>query len=182
MNSITNNTAGMTNPALYSRQAAVSYERITVMTDTTVKSTGMKPTRDIVDVSSGNQFNAQLILEKVNGQIAGAFGETGAIDVGVLSSSDTSPENTAKSIFDFAVSFYDAYKEQHAGEDEAEVLDSFMSTIRSAIDDGFAEALEILSGMSVFNDEMSADIDDTYSNLQEMLNDFYEEQQEEMGL
>jgi len=183
MSSTINNKAGMTNPAIYSKQAAVSYEQLTIMTNTKVNSVGTQNIQDIVDVSANSQYNAQLtILEKVNEQIAGTFGATGATDVGVFSSVETSPKGTAKAIYDFAISFYDAYKEQHAGEDEAEVLDNFMSTIRSAIDDGFAEALDILNSMPGFNDEIDAGIDETYSILQEMLNDFYEQQQEEMGL
>lgn len=180
MNSVANNIVGMSNPAPYSKRTTVSYERLTIMTDTKADSTSMGTVQDVVDISASSQYSALLILEKVNEQIAGKFGTTGATDADVLFNMDTSPEGTAKSIFNFAISFYDAYKEQHAGEDESEVLDNFMSTISSAIDEGFAEAFDILSGMSGFNDEISAGIDETYNYLQEMLNNFYEEQQEQI--
>jgi len=181
MSLISNNIDGMPNPALYSKQTMVSYERLTIMSDTTTDTANMKSVRDIVDISASSQYSSQLILEKVNENIAEKFGAISAADVDVLSGTDTSPENTSKTIFDFAISFYDAYKEQRAGEDEGEVLDDFVSTIRGAIDDGFAEALDILSGMPGFNDEISAGIDETYDYLQEMLDDFSEEQQEQIG-
>lgn len=180
MNSVANDIAGILNSDL-SKRTTVSSERLTIMTDTTKKSAGLKSTRDIVDIYVSPQYSAQLMLEKVNENIAAQFGATGVTDADILPSTDTSPQGTAGAIFDFAISFYDAYKEQHAGEDEAEVLDNFMSAIRGAIDDGFAEALDILSGMTGFDDEISTGIDDTYNYLQEMLDDFYEEQQEQIG-
>ncbi len=53
-----------------------------------------------------------------------------------------------------------------------EQLDSFMDIISGAIDQGFSEATEILTGLNVFEGDIEAGVDKTYSLIQAGLETF----------
>jgi len=69
-------------------------------------------------------------------------------------------ENTSQRIVDFSISFFGAFK----GTDE-----EFMSTIRSAIDEGFKQAREMLGDLP---EGVSSLVDDTYSLVMSKLDSF----------
>jgi hypothetical protein len=89
---------------------------------------------------------------------------------------DTSPEATAKRIVDFATGFLGVYAEGHTDEGEEGRLEGFMSLIRDAIDQGFAEARDILSGIADISGPISDAIDRTYELVQKGLEDFRQRQ------
>lgn len=89
---------------------------------------------------------------------------------------DTSPEATAKRIVDFATGFLGVYAKNHAGQDEEGRLGGFMSLIRDAIDQGFADARDILKGIADISGPISDNIDKTYELTQKGLDDFYRKQ------
>lgn len=62
--------------------------------------------------------------------------------------------------------FFEAFKKQHAGEDEGDVLKKFMTTIRSGFEKGYNEARDILQGMRVLSGDIAGNIDKTYELVQ----------------
>ncbi|MBT3203653.1 MAG: DUF5610 domain-containing protein [Gammaproteobacteria bacterium] len=107
-------------------------------------------------------------IERINEYLAPELGEN-AIQKGVDSGLDVSPEATAERIASLSTSFYAAFKEQHPGEDEATVLTSFIETISSGIEKGFGEARDILEGLDVLEGGIASDIDQTFELVQEKL-------------
>lgn len=89
---------------------------------------------------------------------------------------DVSPEATAERITSMSTSFFSAYAAQHEEEAPEEVLNNFMAIIRGGIDQGFAEAREILQGLQVLNGSIASDIDATYDLVQQGLELFYQSQ------
>ena len=105
-----------------------------------------------LSIESANQILNDRIAEKLNA----AFEEAGVdLDIREIQNQnlDTSPEATAKRIVSFATGFFGAFVQNQGevqGEDQAETarLEDFMSLIGGAIDEGFAEALDILKGIA----------------------------------
>ena len=107
-------------------------------------------------------------IERINEFLAPELGEN-AIQKVADSGLDVSPEATAERIASLSTSFYNAFREQHPGEDEATVLANFIETISSGIEKGFGEARDILEGLEVLEGDIGSDIDQTYDLVQEKL-------------
>jgi len=107
-------------------------------------------------------------IERINEFLAPELGEN-AIQKVADSGLDVSPEATAERIASLSTSFYNAFREQHPGEDEAIVLANFIETISSGIEKGFGEARDILEGLEVLEGDIASDIDQTYDLVQEKL-------------
>lgn len=110
-------------------------------------------------------------ITKLNEELEPVFGPN-AIQEGAAAAIDVSPEATAERIVSMSTAFYFAFKEQHKGEDEAEVLDKFMETIGRGIEKGFKEAREILDGLGVLQGDIADNIDKTYDLVQNGLTNF----------
>ena len=111
------------------------------------------------------------ILDKVNEFIAADLGED-AVQKAYDSGLDVSPEATADRIVNLSTGFFEAFKKQHAGEDESEVRQQFMDTIGKGIERGFAEARKILDGLGVLEGDIAGSIDQTYDLIQDGLDNF----------
>lgn len=124
--------------------------------------------------------NANDILkDRLADRINEAFKQAGVeIDIREVEKQnlDTSPEATAKRIVDFATGFLGVYAENHGDEDEKGRLDGFMSLIRDAIDKGFADARDILTGIADISGPISDNIDKTYELTQKGLDEFHKRQ------
>jgi Domain of unknown function (DUF5610) len=110
-------------------------------------------------------------IDKINEFLVPEFGED-AIQKAADSGLDVSPEATAERIVSLSTAFFGAFKEQHSEETEEVVLEKFMNTIGSGIDQGFTEARDILEGLKVLEGKVASDINDTYSLVQSKLNAF----------
>lgn len=125
-----------------------------------------------VSISSKNEPLALLlksVISGINDLLKPEFGEN-AIQNAV--GQDNTPEGTAGRIVSLSTGFFEAFKANHAGEDEAEVLKNFMATIRSGFEQGFKEASDILKGMNVLNGDIAGNIDKTYALVQKGFADF----------
>ena len=78
-------------------------------------------------------------------------------------------ENTSQRIIDFATSFFSAFEGEGS---------EFLSTIKSAIEDGFKQARDFLGDLP---EEVSGLVDDTYSMVMDKLNSWASEQGIETG-
>lgn len=91
---------------------------------------------------------------------------------------DTSPQATAERIVGFATNFYQAFRQQNPQLDDEDGLEQFMQEIGKGIDQGFADARDILTGLKKLEGKVATDIDETYSLIQQGLQDFRERMQQ----
>ncbi|GIU45332.1 DUF5610 domain-containing protein [Shewanella colwelliana] len=127
-----------------------------------------------VNLSSSNEPMRLLYkaaIEAINEELAPTMGEH-AIETAVEQGVDTSPEATAERIVSFATQFFAIHQEQNSGLSFDEQLNSFMDKIGGAIDQGFDEAKDILSGLKVLEGDIADGVDQTYSLVQEGLQAF----------
>jgi hypothetical protein len=125
-----------------------------------------------VSLSSSNEPLSVLLktaLTGINEALKGDFGDN-AIQNAV--SQDNTPEGTASRIVSLSTAFYDAFKQQHPGEDEADVLNKFVDTLKKGVDQGFKEARDVLDGLKVLNGDVASNIDKTYDLVQKGFADF----------
>lgn len=87
---------------------------------------------------------------------------------------DTSPQATADRIVAFATNFYQAFREQNPQLNDEDGLEQFMQEIGKGIDQGFTDARDILTGLKKLEGKVATDIDQTYSLIQQGLQDFRE--------
>ena len=137
-----------------------------------------------LSIESANQILNDRIAEKLNA----AFEEAGVdLDIREIQNQnlDTSPEATAKRIVSFATGFFGAFVQNQGevqgevqGEDQYETarLEDFMSLIGVAIDEGFAEALDILKGIADISGKIQDNVDRTYELVQKGLEEFRQRQ------
>ncbi|RTR34895.1 DUF5610 domain-containing protein [Shewanella atlantica] len=107
-------------------------------------------------------------IEAIDEILAPTMGENAtqsAFERGV----DHSPEATADRIVSFATQFFVFHQEQNSNMDFDEQLNSFMDIIGGAIDQGFSEAKDILTGLQVLEGDIESGVEQTYSLVQEGL-------------
>lgn len=124
-----------------------------------------------VSLGTKDQSLALLLntaLDKINEVLAPELGED-AIQKAADSGLDVSPEATAERIVSLSTAFFSAFKEQHQGEEDSQVLQNFLSTIRRGIDTGFEQARDILEGLNVLEGDIASNIDETYDLVQDKL-------------
>lgn len=127
-----------------------------------------------VSLKSGDQSMTLLYraaIEAINKELAPSMGEN-AIQTAYDNNVDTSPEATADRIVSFATQFFSIHQQQNSNMSLDEQLDSFMSIIGGAIDNGFKEARDILSGLKVLQGDIADGVDKTYGLVQEGLQAF----------
>lgn len=112
-------------------------------------------------------------IEGINTELEPTLGP-GAIQAAVDSALDVSPEATAERIVSLSTSFFSAYQDANPGLDFDTALKQFTEVISGGIDQGFAEAREILDGLQVLNGDIASNIDATYELVQDKLAAFVE--------
>jgi len=120
-----------------------------------------------VSINTGNEPLALLLktaITGINDLLKPEFGENAIQNA--ATSQDNSAEGTSGRIVSLSTGFYEAYKQQHSGEDEATVLKNFMTTIRGGFEQGYKEASDILQGMNVLNGDVASGIAKTYELVQ----------------
>ncbi|SFU69537.1 DUF5610 domain-containing protein [Pseudoduganella namucuonensis] len=125
-----------------------------------------------VAIGAGDEPMALLYksaMTSINEALAPEFGPDAIQNA---AGQDNSPEGTAGRIVSMSTAFYEAYKQQHAGEDEATVLRQFMDTIQVGVDQGFKEARDILQGLKVLDGGIAANIDKTEELVRQGLAEF----------
>ena len=112
-------------------------------------------------------------IEGINAELEPTLG-TGAIQAAVDNGLDVSPEATAERIVSLSTAFFPAYLDANPELDFDTALNQFTDVIRGGIDQGFAEAREILDGLQVLNGDIASNIDATYELVQDKLAAFVE--------
>ncbi len=131
-----------------------------------------------VSISSSNDQMSVVLKTAMTG-INEALKKDGYGDDAIQNamSQDNTPEGTAGRIVSLSTGFFEAYKQQHPGEDEGELLNKFMDTIKSGMERGFKEARDVLQGLNALNGDISSNIDKTYELVQKGYDDFVAAQQ-----
>ncbi|MBL4888811.1 MAG: DUF5610 domain-containing protein [Candidatus Lindowbacteria bacterium] len=111
--------------------------------------------------------------EKIEISLEGVIESDGA----TLEENYWSPENTARRIVDFATDFYSAYTQAFGEEGEA-ALDEFLSLVNDAVDDGFAQAGEIIS--EFHNGKVPEESRSTSEKTRELISQYLEDFRESM--
>ncbi|MYM65561.1 hypothetical protein GTP45_01765 [Pseudoduganella sp. FT55W] len=125
-----------------------------------------------VSLNSSNEPLSVVLktaLTGINEALKDDFGDN-AIQNAV--SQDNTPEGTAGRIVSLSTAFYEAYKQQHPGEDETETLNNFIGTLKKGVDQGFKEARDVLQSLKVLNGDIASNIDKTYDLVQQGYADF----------
>lgn len=112
-------------------------------------------------------------LEGINKELEPTLGKNAA-QKAYQSGIDTSPEATAERIVSFATSLFSIYQKQHGAEDTTQQLDDFLGVIGKGIEQGFADAKEILTGLKVFEGDVETGVADTYGLVMKGLQAFRE--------
>ncbi len=132
-----------------------------------------------VSVNAGNEPMALLYkvaIEGINDVLRADYGDN-AIQAAYDSGLDVSPQATADRIVSLSSAFFAQYKEQNSEMSDEEAAKSFAEIISSGIDQGFAEAREILTGLNVLEGDIASNIDTTYDLVQDGLTAFVESYQ-----
>jgi len=113
----------------------------------------------------------QTVLDALNKELEADFGSR-AIDNAYQQGLDLSPQATADRIVQASTAFFGQFSEKYADLVEPERLDAFMNTISAGIEKGFAEARDILSSLDVLKGDIADNIDQTFSLVQQGLDNF----------
>ncbi|WP_407695782.1 DUF5610 domain-containing protein [Shewanella yunxiaonensis] len=127
-----------------------------------------------VSISSGDkpmQLLYRTAIDAINQGLAGPMGNS-APQLSQQQEMDYSPEATAGRIVDFATQFFSVYQQQNPDKSAADQLSGFMDVIGSAIDNGFAEAWNILDKLNVLNGDIADGVNATYEYVQKGLTAF----------
>ncbi|WP_144212854.1 DUF5610 domain-containing protein [Shewanella donghaensis] len=139
-----------------------------------LKNSSILAANEKVSIEAGDQSMTLLYraaIDAINVELAPTMGEN-AIQKMVETDIDNSPEATAERIVSFATNFFSVHQQQNSDMDFEQQLDTFMEKISGAIDQGFKEATDILSGLKVLEGEIAEEVDNTYSLIQEGLEAF----------
>ncbi len=85
---------------------------------------------------------------------------------------DTSPDATGNRIADFALGAFDKWRTQHKDVADTDARKQFADFIGAAVQQGIKEARSILSALNAMGNDVSSNIDKTWSTVQKRLNDF----------
>lgn len=124
-----------------------------------------------VSISSGNDSLALLYrtaVNELNQRLETDLG-TDSIQQAYDSGLDVTPEATAERIVSLSAAFFSRYQEQHPEMDSQTQAESFIDIIRGGIEQGFAEARDILQGLQVLDGDIATNIDKTYDIVQDQL-------------
>ena len=125
-----------------------------------------------VSLQSKDQPLALLLksaITGINDLLKSQYGDN-AIQAAI--SQDNTPSGTADRIVSLSTGFYEAFKQQHPGEDANDVLTKFMDTIRGGFEQGAKEAQDILNGMGVLSGDIASNIDKTLTLVRQGYDDF----------
>ena len=133
-----------------------------------------------VDAEYVRKVVQDSLQERLNAAFEAAGMDTTVEDL-LASGMDASPEATAQRIVEFSVSFFDAFKSNNEGEEPTGQLEEFVSLIKGAIEEGFAEAGEILSGIGQISQQVQAGIDETFELTMKGIDEFVEQQRQALA-
>jgi hypothetical protein len=92
---------------------------------------------------------------------------------------EDTPERTAGRIVDFALGLRQAFDRQHADLEPTERRARFEAEVRRGIEEGFGTARQYLADLGADDDETTSTVDQTWAFVQERLDAFFTQDQED---
>lgn len=130
-----------------------------------------------VTIGAGSEplvLTYKAAIEKLNEILAPELGVERPLDSALEQGLDVSPEATAERIVSMTTAMYARYQEANPQLEGAELIDRFVDVIAGGIEQGFAEARDILDGLGVLGGDIAANIDTTFELVQQGLQAFRE--------
>ncbi|WP_210398118.1 DUF5610 domain-containing protein [Motiliproteus sediminis] len=127
-----------------------------------------------VTIRSGDQslqLTLRAAIDAINERLAPTLGEN-ALQQGVDSGLDVSPEATAARIVALTTGLFTRFQQANPNLDSAQQAERFTAILRDGVEQGFAEAREVLDGLGVLQGDIASNIDLTYDLVQQGLNQF----------
>lgn len=87
-------------------------------------------------------------------------------------SEDNSPEGTSQRILSGALSFFSTYAKQHPEMSQEEQAKNFVDIVRGGFEKGYAEAVNVLNGLKVFNGSIADEVKKTRDLVNKGFDDF----------
>ncbi len=115
----------------------------------------------------------QAAIDRINEEVAPYLGEQ-ALQRGLESGLDVSPQATADRIVSLSTAMFKAFQQQNPNDAFDAVLNRFIDVLTSGVEQGFAEAKDILSGLDVLEGETETNIDLTFELVLEGFASFTE--------
>ena len=137
-----------------------------------------------VNIQIDGEFANRVLQDLSEEQLSAAFAAAGmdtTVESLLQSGLDFSPGATAQRIVDFSLSFFGAFQQNHADQEGRAQVANFAAMIKGAIEEGFASARDILAGLGEIAPEVQAGIDETFELTMRGIDDFVEEQMEQLG-
>jgi Domain of unknown function (DUF5610) len=125
-----------------------------------------------VSIGSGNDPLALVYKSAMTNIHEDLKAQYGNDAVGNAGGQDNSAEATADRIVSLSTGFFDSYKKQHPGVDEATARKDFTDIIKKGVERGFKEARGILEGLKALGGDVGSTIDKTYELVMKGLNSF----------
>lgn len=136
-----------------------------------------------VSLKSGNRSLALAFtaaIDAINKELAPELGEN-AIQRAQESGLDVSPDATAERIVSLTTGLFSRFQAHRPELSQPQQVERFMELITSGIEQGFAEAREVLDGLGVLEGEIATNVDLTFERVQEGLTAFRERMLGEAG-
>lgn len=134
---------------------------------------------DFSEVGKSLSIKAQKIIEKLNELLKAKIPD----GIQSLKPEDNTPEITAENIVRGATAFFDVFAKQNSNLSGEDLLNKFMETIRSGVEQGYGEAYGILEGLGAFDIEGVRDgVEETKRLIEQKLAKYEELKREELGL
>jgi hypothetical protein len=121
----------------------------------------------------GKDRSMQIILDRAMEKLRAVVDEARtALGIPEDAQMDTSPDATAGRIADFALGAFPHWLKQHPNLSDEDARKQFAAFIGGAIDQGIAEARDILRGLNALLPDVDKDITATRDIIQNRLNNF----------
>ena len=138
-----------------------------------------------VNIQIDGEFANRVLQDSTEEQLNAAFAAVGmdiTVESLLQSGMDFSPGATAQRIVDFSTSFFGAFQQNHADADGQSQVSDFAEMIKGAVKEGFASAQDILEGLGEIAPEVRAGIDETFALAMRGIDDFAEQQTQQLAL
>jgi hypothetical protein len=164
--------------------AASVYSSYTPIASTAASPTGLKDSKVTLS-KMGLEQTLQLISDKSLQKIQ-EMTQLAAAKLGYdLNTIDTSPEATSDRISSFAINMFPLYQKQNPGLSEEEAATKYRDLIKNAVNDGYQEALAVLSSLNVGDkgilDTAKTTIDMTYQKIDSYFDSYLAQLTERLG-
>ncbi len=135
-----------------------------------------------VNIQIDGEFAGRVLQDSMEDKLNAAFAATGmdtTVDGILHSGTDFLPKATAQRIVDFSTRFFGLFQQNHADEAGHSQATYFAAMIKSAIEEAFTSALDILIGLGEIAPDIEVKIDETFELTMQGINSFVEQQSQE---